>query len=88
MVVIAARGDALFPLDYLREVYERIVAPAKELLVFELDTHLLFNEHLEAVLPRLVEKLAAYAPAASRAPEASPPEASRRSRTAFPFPDR
>jgi pimeloyl-ACP methyl ester carboxylesterase len=32
-VVIAWRGDKLFPLDYVRRIYRRIVAPHKEMLV-------------------------------------------------------
>jgi alpha-beta hydrolase superfamily lysophospholipase len=61
VVVIASTGDKLFPLDYIEQVYERIVAPSKEMLVFELDHHLIFNECVEEVLPSLVTKLEEYA---------------------------
>lgn len=60
VVVIASTGDPLFPFDYIQRVYDQIKAPSKELLVFELNAHLIFNECLEEVLPRLVEKLKAY----------------------------
>jgi alpha-beta hydrolase superfamily lysophospholipase len=57
VVVLAGRGDPLFPLAYTREVYESIVAPRKELLVLDSDVHLLFNEDLEAALPPLLDRL-------------------------------
>jgi pimeloyl-ACP methyl ester carboxylesterase len=60
LVVIVSMGDPLFPFDYIQRVYERIQAPSKELLVFELNAHLIFNECLEEVLPRLVDKLKHY----------------------------
>jgi hypothetical protein len=58
--VIASTGDKLFPFDYTEQVYEGIVAPSKEMLVFELDRHLIFNECVEEVLPSLVAKLEEY----------------------------
>ena len=61
VVVIASTGDKLFPLDYTEQVYERIVAPSKEMLVFELDHHLIFNEYIQEVLPSLIAKLEEYA---------------------------
>jgi alpha-beta hydrolase superfamily lysophospholipase len=61
VIVIASTGDKLFPLDYTRKVYERIVAPRKEMLIFELDRHLIFNECVEEVLSPLVGKLKEYA---------------------------
>jgi alpha-beta hydrolase superfamily lysophospholipase len=57
VVVVASTGDRLFPFDYVRRVYERIVAPRKEMIAFELDRHLIFNECVEEVLPRMVAKL-------------------------------
>jgi alpha-beta hydrolase superfamily lysophospholipase len=57
VTVVAGRGDPLFPLAYTRQVYERIVAPSKELLVVDSDVHLLFNEDLDAVLPPLLNRL-------------------------------
>jgi alpha-beta hydrolase superfamily lysophospholipase len=57
VLVIAARGDPLFSLGYTRRVFDRIVAPAKELLVFDVDRHLLFNECVELVTDPLVDRI-------------------------------
>lgn len=57
VVVVASRGDPLFPLRYTREVYEGIVAADKELLVLDSEVHLLFNEDLDVVLPPLLDRL-------------------------------
>ena len=59
VVVVAGRGDPLFSLDYTQTVFARIVAPAKELVVFDTDHHLLFNECLPLVLPRVSELITA-----------------------------
>jgi alpha-beta hydrolase superfamily lysophospholipase len=61
VIVIASTGDKLFRFDYTRKVYERIVAPRKEMLVFELDRHLIFNECVKEILPPLVGKFREYA---------------------------
>ena len=61
VVVIASTGDKLFPCDYTEQIYERIVAPSKEMLAFELDHHLIFNECVEEVLSSMVAKLEEYA---------------------------
>jgi hypothetical protein len=50
-------GDPLFPLAYTEQVFARIAAPSKELLVVDSDAHLLFNEALDAVLPPLLDRL-------------------------------
>jgi alpha-beta hydrolase superfamily lysophospholipase len=57
VLVIAGRGDPLFRFDYTRRVFDRIVAPVKELLVFEVDRHLLFNECVELVTDPLVDRI-------------------------------
>jgi pimeloyl-ACP methyl ester carboxylesterase len=57
VLVVAATGDPLFSLGYTRRVFDRIVAPAKELLVFEVDRHLLFNECVELVTGPLVDRI-------------------------------
>lgn len=57
VLVVAGRGDPLFPLSYTQQVYESIVAPHKELLVLESEAHLLFNEDLDVVLPPLLDRL-------------------------------
>jgi pimeloyl-ACP methyl ester carboxylesterase len=56
VTVIAGHGDPLFPLSYVREVFDRVDAPDKELLVVESDVHLLFNEHLDAVRAPLLDR--------------------------------
>jgi alpha-beta hydrolase superfamily lysophospholipase len=60
VVIVASTGDRLFPFDYVQRIYERIVAPDKEMLVFELDRHLIFNECVEEVLPSMGVKLEEY----------------------------
>lgn len=57
VTVIASRGDPLFPLSYIREVFGQIAAPHKDLVVVESKAHLLFNEDLDAVLPVLLPRL-------------------------------
>ena len=68
VTVIAARGDPLFPLGYIRQVFDRVVAPRKELLVLDSGVHLLFNEDLATVLPPLLERLQAVVPTREGAP--------------------
>ena len=55
--MIAATGDPLFSFGYTRRVFDQIVAPAKELLVFEVDRHLLFNECVQLVTDPLVDRI-------------------------------
>lgn len=61
VVVIAARGDRLFPYDYTRQVYERIAAPHKEMLLFDEPYHLIFQECIDRIIDPIVEKLKTYA---------------------------
>ncbi len=72
VLVVAGRGDPLFPLAYIRQVYDRIVAPAKELLVLDADVHLLLVEALDQTLPPLVERLRAFTAAPVTEPRTSP----------------
>jgi pimeloyl-ACP methyl ester carboxylesterase len=72
VLVVAGRGDPLFPLAYIRQVYDRIVAPAKELLVLDADVHLLFVEARDQTLPPLVERLRAFTAAPVTVPRTSP----------------
>ncbi|MEZ0350917.1 alpha/beta fold hydrolase [Mycobacterium sp. pR1184] len=58
VVVVAGRADPLFSLDYTQKVFARIAAPAKDLVVFDTDHHLLFNECLPLVLSRVAELIA------------------------------
>ncbi|MBK9180588.1 MAG: alpha/beta fold hydrolase [Acidimicrobiales bacterium] len=57
VVVVAATGDALFTLDYTRSVFERIVAPVKELVELDLDCHLVFTEAVDEALDPVVGAL-------------------------------
>ncbi len=60
VVVIASIGDPLFPFDYIKGIYQQVKASSKELLTFDLNYHLIFNECLDAVLPDLIEMLKKY----------------------------
>jgi esterase/lipase len=60
IVILASTGDKLFPFGYVQRLYELIVALDKEMLVFELDCHLIFNESVEEVLPSVGAKLEEY----------------------------
>jgi alpha-beta hydrolase superfamily lysophospholipase len=60
VVIVASTGDKLFPFDYVRTIYEGLVAPKKEMLLFELDRHLIFNERVDEVLPSMIAKLGEY----------------------------
>jgi alpha-beta hydrolase superfamily lysophospholipase len=57
VLVVAARGDPLFSFAYTRRVFDPIVAPSKELLVFDVDRHLLFDECVELVSEPLADRL-------------------------------
>ncbi|HWC37901.1 MAG TPA: alpha/beta fold hydrolase [Acidimicrobiales bacterium] len=61
VVIMASTGDRVFPYSYMELIFERLVAPKKELMTFETDSHLLFHEELPMVLPRLVAKVAELA---------------------------
>ncbi|HEX2916130.1 MAG TPA: alpha/beta hydrolase [Chloroflexia bacterium] len=63
VVVISASGDTLFSRSYTQRVFQRIVAPSRQMLEFELNNHLIFNECLEEILPGLLDKLREYAQA-------------------------
>jgi pimeloyl-ACP methyl ester carboxylesterase len=60
VVVIASTGDTLFPYDYCLEVFEKISAPHKEMLVFDEPYHLIFNECPERIIAQIVQKLNEY----------------------------
>jgi pimeloyl-ACP methyl ester carboxylesterase len=60
VVVIASTGDTLFPYDYCLEVFEKIAAPHKEMLVFDEPYHLIFNECTGRIIGPVVQKLNEY----------------------------
>ncbi|HEY0905340.1 MAG TPA: alpha/beta hydrolase, partial [Marmoricola sp.] len=57
ITVLAASGDPLFSLEYTRQVYERIAAPSKELVVIDSDRHLIFIEDLDVTIDALLPLL-------------------------------
>ncbi|CAM4502279.1 alpha/beta hydrolase [Paenibacillus typhae] len=57
VIVIAAKGDPLFPEGYTRTIYEMIQAPYKELMLLDENVHLIFNERIPQVLGSIVAKL-------------------------------
>jgi len=57
VIVIASTGDPLFPYSYCLEVYQKIVAPHKEMLVFHEPCHLIFNEATDRVIGPIISKL-------------------------------
>lgn len=60
VVVVAGAGDPLFSLDYTRQVFDRIVAPRKELVVLDTDQHLVFNTSIDLVVGELLPRLRRY----------------------------
>lgn len=60
VVVISSTGDPLFPYSYIRQVYERISAPKKEMLVFDEPFHLIMNECVDRIIDPVAEKLRQY----------------------------
>jgi alpha-beta hydrolase superfamily lysophospholipase len=60
VVVIASTGDKLFSIDYIKQVYSMIKAPEKDMMVFEENCHLIFNECVDQVMGPVVEKIKAY----------------------------
>jgi alpha-beta hydrolase superfamily lysophospholipase len=61
VTVLAASGDPLFPTDDARRLFDRIEAPRKRFVEVDLDRHLIFNECVPEVLPRVVAELATLA---------------------------
>ncbi len=57
VVIFASKGDRLFSLDYTKKVFERIKAEPKELVVFDTDAHLIFNESLDTVFQPVVQRI-------------------------------
>lgn len=57
VVVVAASRDPLFPLAYTEEVFHKLNAPAKHLLVVDAAEHLIFTEKIDLILPVLLPKL-------------------------------
>jgi alpha-beta hydrolase superfamily lysophospholipase len=60
VVVIASKTDRLFDYRYICRVFEKIVAPQKEMLTFEEGSHLLFVDSTEVAVTAIVSKLKEY----------------------------
>lgn len=72
VVVLAARGDPLFPLAGQQALATRLSAPSVELRVLDVDCHLVLNEALDLALPVAAEVVGTFLAATegSRAPAA------------------
>jgi len=57
LVVIASKGDPLFSFSYCQEVFERIAAPEKAMILFDEPCHLIFNECVDKVIEPIVDSL-------------------------------
>lgn len=57
VAVLASRGDPLFPLRGIRTVFAELAAPAKELVVVEVECHLIYQEAVEAAVAATVGAL-------------------------------
>lgn len=58
VAVLTARGDPLFSLKESRALLQRIRAPRTDLVVLEVDCHLVLNEALDVALPAVLAALA------------------------------
>ncbi len=65
-VLIAAKEEKLFPFSYVEKVFEKIVAPQKELLAFDLEQHVIFVEAEETVLGPVVGRLKRFGASAEK----------------------
>ena len=55
--VVADRGDQLFTEDYMNQVFERLKAPYKEIILFDFGDHMLMVKHPQDVCDRLIEAM-------------------------------
>ena len=60
VVVIASKGDPLFSFSYCSEVFDKIAAPGKEMIVFDEPSHLIFNECVDRVIEPIASSLKRY----------------------------
>lgn len=57
VVIFASKGDRLFTIEYAQKVFELIKAKDKEMVLFDVNTHLIFNESLDTVFDPIVQKI-------------------------------
>lgn len=60
VIVIASKGDTLFPFSYCCQVYDKIAAPHKEMILFDEPHHLIMNECIDQIIEPIAEKLNEY----------------------------
>lgn len=60
VVVFVSSGDPLFIKEYSDLVYEKIKCKVKEKVEFNVNSHLIFNECVDCVIDKVVEKLDEY----------------------------
>jgi alpha-beta hydrolase superfamily lysophospholipase len=61
VVAIVSSGEPLFSFGYTRLIFDKIKAPVKEMLVFDLPCHLILNECVNEVLDPIADKIREYA---------------------------
>jgi Predicted hydrolases or acyltransferases (alpha/beta hydrolase superfamily) len=57
VVIFASKGDRLFTSEYTQTVFELIKSKRKEIVLFDVNTHLIFNESLNTVFQPVVQKI-------------------------------
>ena len=60
VVAIVSSGEPLFSFEYTKLVFDKIKAPVKEMLVFNLPCHLILNECVNEVLDPISNKINKY----------------------------
>ncbi len=60
VILIASKREALFPYSYCLDVFERIKAPRKEILAFNEEAHLIFQECVDRIIDPIAEKMREY----------------------------
>lgn len=60
MLMITAKKDPLFRQEYMNLVYEKVAAPEKEMVSFDLPYHILLIEGTDKVVGVIIEKLNSY----------------------------
>lgn len=60
VVAIVSSGEPLFSLEYTELVFEKIKAPVKDMLIFDLPCHLILNEFPNVVLDPVADRIKDY----------------------------
>jgi alpha-beta hydrolase superfamily lysophospholipase len=59
-IAIVSTTEPLFSFEYTKLVFDKIVAPSKEMLLFNLPCHLILNECVNEVLDPIADKIKKY----------------------------